>query len=65
MSCHRLRAFENKALWRVFGFRDELSGGWGKLHNVELHNCCSSASTNVTRDGHRTCQMLGKDEKFA
>jgi hypothetical protein len=35
----RLSAFENRALRRIFGpKRDEVTGGWGKLHNEELHN---------------------------
>ena len=30
--------FENKVLRRLFGAkRDEITGEWGKLHNVELH----------------------------
>jgi hypothetical protein len=31
---HRLRVFENKVLRRIFGpKRDEVTGGWRKLHN--------------------------------
>jgi hypothetical protein len=42
---HRLRVFENRVLRRIFGpKRDEVTGGWRKLHNEELHNFCSSAS---------------------
>jgi hypothetical protein len=42
---HRLRVFENKVLRRVFGpKRDEVSGGWRKLHNEELHDLYSSPS---------------------
>jgi len=34
---HRLRAFENRVLRRVFGpKRDEVTGEWRKLHNEEL-----------------------------
>jgi hypothetical protein len=37
--------FENRALRRIFGpKRDEVTGGWGKLHNEELHNLYSSPS---------------------
>jgi hypothetical protein len=37
--------FENKGLRRMFGpKRDEVIGGWRKLHNEELHNLCSSSS---------------------
>jgi hypothetical protein len=42
---HRLRVFENRVL-RIFGpKRDEVTGGWRKLHNEELHNLYSSPST--------------------
>jgi hypothetical protein len=41
---HRLRVFENRVL-RIFGLkRDEVTGGWKKLHNEELHNLYSSPS---------------------
>jgi hypothetical protein len=36
---HRLRVFENRVLRRIFkAKRDEVTGGWRKLHNEELHN---------------------------
>jgi hypothetical protein len=41
---HRLRVFENRVL-RIFGpKRDEVTGGWRKLHNEELHGLYSSPS---------------------
>jgi hypothetical protein len=40
---HRLRVFENKVLRRIFGpKRDEVTAGWRKLHNEELHDLYSS-----------------------
>jgi hypothetical protein len=37
--------FENRVLRRIFGpKRDEVTGGWRKLHNEELHNLHSSPS---------------------
>jgi hypothetical protein len=40
---HRLRAFENTVLKRIFGpKRDEVTGEWRKLHNKVLHNLYSS-----------------------
>jgi hypothetical protein len=37
--------FENRVLRRIFGpKRDEVMGGWRKLHNEELHNLYSSPS---------------------
>jgi hypothetical protein len=42
---HRLRVFENRVLRNIFGLkRDEVIGGWRKLHNKELHNLYSSPS---------------------
>jgi hypothetical protein len=40
-----MRVFENRVLRRIFGpKRDEVTGGWRKLHNEELHNLYSSLS---------------------
>jgi hypothetical protein len=40
---HRLRAFENRILRRIFGpKRDKVIGEWRKLQNEELHNLYSS-----------------------
>jgi hypothetical protein len=42
---HRLKVFENKVLRRIFEpKRDEVVGGWRKLHNEELHDLYSSRS---------------------
>jgi hypothetical protein len=42
---HRLRVFGNRVLKRIFGpKRNEVTGGWRKLHNEELHNLYSSPS---------------------
>jgi hypothetical protein len=39
---HRQRVFETRVLRRIFGLkRDEVVGGWRKLHNEELHNLYS------------------------
>jgi hypothetical protein len=35
---HRLRAFENRVLRRIFGPEWDKDGSWRKLHNGELHN---------------------------
>jgi hypothetical protein len=45
---HRLRVFENKMLRRIFGpKRDEVTGGWRKLHNEEL--CELYSSPNIIK----------------
>jgi hypothetical protein len=42
---HTLRVFENKVLRRILGpKRDEVTGGWRKLHNEELRDLYSSPS---------------------
>jgi hypothetical protein len=42
---HRLKVFENRVLRRIFGpKRDEVTGGWRKLYNEELHGLYSSPS---------------------
>jgi hypothetical protein len=39
------RIFENRVLRRIFGpKRNEVTGGWRKLHNEELHGLYSSPS---------------------
>jgi hypothetical protein len=38
-----LRVFENRVLRIIFGpQRDEVTGGWRKLRNEELHSLCTS-----------------------
>jgi hypothetical protein len=45
MEEHRLRVFENRVLRRIHGpKRDEVTGGWTKLHNEELLGLYSSPS---------------------
>jgi hypothetical protein len=40
--------FENRVLRRIFAEkRDEVMGGWRKLHNEELHNLYSSPSITI------------------
>jgi hypothetical protein len=44
---YRLRVFENRMLQRTFGLRrDDITEGWRKLHNKELHNLYCSPSIN-------------------
>jgi hypothetical protein len=42
---HRLRVFENRVLKRICGSKtNDVTEGWRKLRNVELHNLHSSTS---------------------
>jgi hypothetical protein len=42
---HKLRVFQNRALRRIFRpKRDEVTGGWRKLHDEELHDLYSTPS---------------------
>jgi hypothetical protein len=55
--------FQNRVLRRIFGSkRDEVIGGWRKLHNEELHNlyCTPSIirmlqSRRMRWGGHEAC----------
>jgi hypothetical protein len=39
---HRMRVYENRVQRRISGpKRDEMVGGWRKLHNRELHSLYS------------------------
>jgi hypothetical protein len=53
---HRLRVFETRVLSRILGpKRDEVTGGWRKLHTKELHNLYASPmikSSEVRWVGH-------------
>jgi hypothetical protein len=43
MKEHRLRVSGNRVLRRIYGpKRDEVTGGWRKLHNEEFHSLYSS-----------------------
>jgi hypothetical protein len=45
---HRLRVFENRVSRTIFWpKRDEVTGGWRKLHNEKLHNLYSSPSIMI------------------
>jgi hypothetical protein len=45
---HRLWLFVNRVLRRIFEpKRDEVTGGWRKMHNEELRNLYSSPSLFV------------------
>jgi hypothetical protein len=47
---HRLRVFENRMLRRILGpKRDEVTGGWRKLHNEELHLYSSPSIIRVIK----------------
>jgi hypothetical protein len=50
---HRLSAFEKGVLKRIFGpKREEVAGGWRRLHNEELHKLdVSSELVGAIRSG--------------
>jgi hypothetical protein len=64
---HRLRVLENRVLRGiVWQKRDEVIGGWRKLHNEELHNlCCSPSIIRIIKSqrmrwvGHVACMGRG------
>jgi hypothetical protein len=63
---HRLKVFEKRVLRRIFGpKRDEVTGGWRKLHNEKLHNLYASPNIRMIKSrrmrwaGH-VAQMVAK-----
>jgi hypothetical protein len=66
---YNIFSFKNDMLMRIFGpKRDEVTGGWRKRHNKELHSLYSSPSINrmiKSREGDmgRTCSTNGGEEE--
>jgi hypothetical protein len=58
--------FENRVLRRIFGpKRDDVTGGWRKLHNEELRYLYSSPNIirmMKSREIGRACSTKGKEE---
>jgi hypothetical protein len=51
---HRLRVFENRVLRTLLvPGMDEVTGGWRKLHNEELHELYSSPSVIILMKSRR------------
>jgi trans-2-enoyl-CoA reductase len=57
---HRLRVFENRLRRSK---KDEVTGGWRKLHNEELYNLSSSLQVKVDDLG-RACSMHEGEEEY-
>jgi hypothetical protein len=59
--------FENRVLKGIFGpKRDEVIGGWRKLHNEELHNLyCSPSIIRIVEEDEmdRACSTNGEEEE--
>jgi len=54
-----MKVFENRALRRIFGLkRDEVAGGWRRLHNEELHSLYTSPDI-VTAIKSRRMRWVG------
>jgi hypothetical protein len=55
----RLKVFENRVLRRISGSkRDELTGGWRKLHNEELCDLYSYFWSSVIRIDRRVEKII-------
>jgi hypothetical protein len=51
---------DNRVLRRIFGTkRDEMVGGWRKLHNEELHNLYTSADIIKMINSKRRMRLEG------
>jgi hypothetical protein len=55
--------FENRVLRRIFGpKREEVAGGWRRLHNEELHNLYSSPSIVIKKgEMDRACSTYERN----
>jgi hypothetical protein len=53
---HRLRVFANRVLRKIFGpKRDEVVGGWRKIHSEEFHNLnCSPSIIRIIKSRRMT-----------
>jgi hypothetical protein len=59
-----MKVYENRVLRGTFGLkRDEMMGGWRKLHNEELHNMYSPPSIIKTIKSSRTGYIARMEEK--
>jgi hypothetical protein len=64
--------FENRVLRRIFGpKREEVAGGWRRLHNEELHNLHASSniimvikSRKITWEGYVALMRMMRNTKF-
>jgi hypothetical protein len=63
----RLRVFENRVLWTIFGPKTEEDEPWRKLHDDELHSLYSSSnivrviiSRRMRWEGHMACMWEGR-----
>jgi hypothetical protein len=64
MEEHRLRVFENRVVRRIFGpKREEVEGGWRRLHNEELRNLYASPS-NIRETKSRKVMWTGHVERM-
>jgi hypothetical protein len=68
---YRLKVFQNRVSRRIFRQkRDEIIGGWRKMHNEELHNLYLSTSVirtiksrRMTWAGHVARMWRGRQKK--
>jgi hypothetical protein len=52
----RFRVFENRVLRRIFGpTKEEVAGGWRRLHNKELHNLYTSPNIRIIKSRRMIC----------
>jgi hypothetical protein len=56
-----MRVFENRLLRIIFGLkRDEVIGGWTKVHNEELHNLYYLSNVIRLKKSRRACSTHGE-----
>jgi hypothetical protein len=59
---HGLRMFENRVLRKIFELkREEVAGGWRRLHNEDLHNLYPSPNVIRMMKEDEACSSHGRD----
>jgi hypothetical protein len=61
---HGSRVYENRMLGKIFGpKREEVAGGWSRMHNEELHNLYTSPSIISEDEIGRSGSTQLRDDK--
>ena len=56
----RLRVFENRILWRIFGPKMDANGECKRLHNEEIHSLYGSDNIVKKIEMCRLCSQNGR-----
>jgi hypothetical protein len=61
---HKLRAFKNKLIWKLYGsVKDEAKGGWAEFYDQKIHHLFFSHHKNVVKKS-RKIKWMGCVERI-